>query len=263
MVGKRTSAHGLASAFQTSSCRVSLTYQGAEYGAGAGSTPTRAGCRARAAIVVGGSIGLGILSMPGIIAGKLGDPFLIIAAWIAGGLFTFLGANIYAELGTAFPKAGGPYVYVREAAGPFAGFVTGWSDTAISVIATAAQAAAFGLYLENDVLDSRAVAIAELGVLFAVNWFGLKVGARTQQALSLFKVGGLVLLALACLALGGVKPPSDVQLFEHGFGLAGMIAALMLVTETYAGWNSGSISPRRTRIPTATFHALCSGASAR
>ncbi|WP_426692870.1 amino acid permease [Sphingomonas sediminicola] len=192
-----------------------------------------------AAIVVGGSIGLGILSMPGIIAGKLGDPFLIIAAWIAGGLFTFLGANIYAELGTAFPKAGGPYVYVREAAGPFAGFVTGWSDTAISVIATAAQAAAFGLYLENDVLDSRAVAIAELGVLFAVNWFGLKVGARTQQALSLFKVGGLVLLALACLALGGVKPPSDVQLFEHGFGLAGMIAALMLVTETYAGWNSG------------------------
>ena len=62
-----------------------------------------------AAIVVGGSIGLGILSIPGIVAGKLGDPLLILGAWVAGGLFTLLGANIYAELGTAFPRAGGPY----------------------------------------------------------------------------------------------------------------------------------------------------------
>lgn len=191
-----------------------------------------------AAIVVGGSIGLGILSIPGIVAGKLGDPILILGAWALVGLFTLLGASIYAELGTAFPRAGGPYVYVRRAAGSFAGFVTGWSDTAISIIATAAQAAAFGVYLENDVLDHRAIAIAELGVLMMVNWFGLKVGARTQQALSLFKVAGLVILALLCLALGGVRPPSDVHLFRNTLGFAGMVAALMLINETYAGWNA-------------------------
>src|SRR4051794_27830709 len=106
-----------------------------------------------AAIVVGGSIGLGILSMPGVIAGKLGNPLLILTAWSIGGLLTFLGANIYAELGTAYPKAGGPYVYVREASGPFAGFVTGWSDSAVNIIGSAAQASAIGIYLQNDVLD--------------------------------------------------------------------------------------------------------------
>ena len=189
-----------------------------------------------AAIVVGGAIGLGILSVPGIVAGKLGDPVLVLGAWLLVGLVTLLGANIFAELGTTFPRAGGPYVYLKQAGGPFAGFVTGWSDTAISVIASAAQAAAIGLYLENEVLDRRAIGIAVLGLLTLVNWFGLKVGARTQQALSLFKVGGLLLLALACLALGGFKPPSGVHLWQGSAGLAGLIGALMLINETYAGW---------------------------
>src|SRR4029079_8492729 len=101
---------------------------------------------------------------------KLGDPFLIIGAWVAGGLLTFLGANIYAELGTAFPKAGGPDVYVSRAAGPFGGFVTGWSDSAVNIIASAAQASAIGTYLENDVLDHRAIAIATLAILMLLNW---------------------------------------------------------------------------------------------
>lgn len=191
-----------------------------------------------AAIVVGGSIGLGILSMPGIVASKLGDPLLILAAWVLVGLFTLLGANVYAELGTAFPKAGGPYVYVREATGRFGGFVTGWSDTAISVIATAAQASAIGIYLENEVMDHRVVAIAVIGILMTVNWFGLKVGARTQQGLSLLKVGGLVLLALSCITVGGVRPASEIQLFPETIGLAALVSALMLIAETYGGWNS-------------------------
>jgi APA family basic amino acid/polyamine antiporter len=190
------------------------------------------------AIVVGGSIGLGILSMPGLIAGKLGDPLLILGAWVAGGLFTFLGANIYAELGTAYPRAGGPYVYVREAGGAFAGFVTGWSDSAVNIIASAAQASAIGIYLENAVLDHRVIAIAVLAILMMVNWYGLKVGARTQQALSLFKVGALVLLAIACIAVGGFKAPSNARLTEATFSIGAWIGAVMLVSETYAGWNS-------------------------
>lgn len=191
-----------------------------------------------AAIVVGGSIGLGILSIPGLVAGKLGDPLLILTAWVVGGLLALLGANIYAELGTAFPRAGGPYVYVKEAVGPFGGFITGWSDSAVNIISAAAQASAIGVYLENDMLDHRTIAIAVLGVLALVNWFGLKVGARTQQALSLFKVGALVLLALACIAVGGFKPPTGAQAFHATFSFAAWIGAVMLVGETYAGWNS-------------------------
>lgn len=190
------------------------------------------------AIVVGGSIGLGILSIPGIVAGQLQDPFLILGVWVLGGILTLLGANIYAELGTAFPKAGGPYVYVRQATGAFGGFVTGWADTAVSIISTAAQAAAIGVYLENDVLDRRAIGIAALGILTLVNWFGLKVGARAQQALSLFKVGALVLLALACFAIGGVPSP-DEQAARTTLSFAALVGAIMLVGETYSGWNSG------------------------
>lgn len=191
-----------------------------------------------AAIVVGGSIGVGILSIPGVVAGRLGDPLIILAVWTLGGILTLLGANIYAELGTAFPRAGGPYVYIRAAAGPFAGFVSGWSDTTISIIAVAAQSAAIGVYLENDVLDHRVIAIAVLAILLLVNWLGLKVGARAQQALSLAKVGALILLALACFAIGGVKPLTSHLAGGSAFSIASFAGGLMLVSETYAGWNS-------------------------
>ncbi|HLL41758.1 MAG TPA: hypothetical protein VK369_01410, partial [Segetibacter sp.] len=62
------------------------------------------------AIVIGGAVGSGILRMPAIIAGYITSPFLFISLWILGGLIALLGASIYAELGTRFPMAGGPFV---------------------------------------------------------------------------------------------------------------------------------------------------------
>ena len=190
-----------------------------------------------AAIVVGGSIGIGILSMPGVIAGKIASPLIILAGWVIAGILALLGGNIYAELGTAFPKAGGPYVYLKRAAGPFGGFATGWSDAAVSIVASAGVAALIGELLENELLDRRAIAIAALAILGAVNWFGLKVGARTQQALSLFKVVGLVLLALACIAIGGFESKARIASPE-ALGVGSFITGLVLIGETYAGWNS-------------------------
>ena len=190
-----------------------------------------------AAIVVGGSIGIGILSIPGVVAGRLGDPLLIMVCWFVGGALALLGANIYAELGTTFPQAGGPYVYLRRAAGPFAGFVTGWADTAVSILGMAATAALIGEYLENGVAGRHRIAVGLIIALGLVNWFGLKVGARAQQALTLFKLGGLVFLAVACFFVGGQKgdlgagPVSPIT-------IAAFVGALVLITETYAGWNS-------------------------
>jgi basic amino acid/polyamine antiporter, APA family len=190
-----------------------------------------------AAIVVGGSIGIGILSIPGVVAGRLGDPTLILTCWAVGGVLALLGANIYAELGTTFPQAGGPYVYLRRAAGPFAGFVTGWADSAVSILGMAATAALIGEYLQNARAGPHGIAVGLLVALGVLNWFGLKVGARAQQALTLFKLGGLLLIAVGCFFVTGQKinaaaapmPPISVAAF---------IAALVLITETYAGWNS-------------------------
>jgi basic amino acid/polyamine antiporter, APA family len=192
-----------------------------------------------AAIVAGGSIGIGILSVPGVVAGRLGNPPLILVCWFVGGALALLGANIYAELSTTFPEAGGPYVYLRRAAGPFAGFVTGWADAAVSIMGIAATAALIGEYLENGIAGRHEVAVGLLVALGFLNWFGLKVGARAQQALTLFKLGGLGLLAMACFLVGGHQ--SDVAAdAARPITVTAFVGALVLITETYAGWNSAA-----------------------
>ena len=89
------------------------------------------------AILVGGTIGVGILRTPGTIAGMLNNYWLIIACWLLGGIYVLIGAGTYAELATMLPKAGGSYNYVKRAFGNYAGFVTGWFDYISNAIAPA------------------------------------------------------------------------------------------------------------------------------
>src|SRR5882672_3649834 len=76
-------------------------------------------------MVVGVVVGAGIFRTPGLIAAQLGRPWLTFVAWVLGGALAFLGALIFAELATRLPKAGGKYVYAREAFGPRAAFLIG------------------------------------------------------------------------------------------------------------------------------------------
>jgi len=80
------------------------------------------------AVIVGSTLGIGILRTPGLVAGQLPDRAAILAVWIAGGLFTLVGAACLAELGTMLPEAGGYYVYARRAFGDAVGFAVGWTD---------------------------------------------------------------------------------------------------------------------------------------
>src|SRR2546428_5730778 len=79
-------------------------------------------------MVVGIMVGSGIFRPPGLVAAQLGRPWLTFVAWTAGGALAFLGALLFAELATRLPRAGGKYVYAREAFGPRAGFVVGWVE---------------------------------------------------------------------------------------------------------------------------------------
>src|SRR5437899_11638216 len=81
------------------------------------------------AMVVGIMVGSGIFRTPGHVAARLGRPWLTCVAWVLGGAVAFLGALCFAELATRHPRAGGKYVYVREAFGPRAGFVVGWVES--------------------------------------------------------------------------------------------------------------------------------------
>ncbi len=77
-------------------------------------------------ILMGIVIGSGIFLMTGIMAKSLPSGGLLLRAWIVGGLVTLTGALVYAELGAAMPKAGGQYVYLREAYNPLVAFLNGW-----------------------------------------------------------------------------------------------------------------------------------------
>ena len=81
-----------------------------------------------AAIVVANVIGAGILFTPPFIASVVPHPVWFLSTWIAGGVLAFFGAMAYAELAALRPRAGGEYVYLREAYGPLAGFMTGWAS---------------------------------------------------------------------------------------------------------------------------------------
>ena len=79
------------------------------------------------AVAVGNTIGSGILRSPALIAGEVPGIALILGLWVLGGVQALLGANISAELATALPKSGGPYVYAQRALGDVVGLIVGWT----------------------------------------------------------------------------------------------------------------------------------------
>lgn len=220
------------------------------------------------AIVVGGAIGSGILGSPGLIAARLNDPVLIIAAWLMGGLYALLGANCQAELATMLPRAGGPYVYARRAYGDYAGFALGWGDWLQYTLAQAAILALFAEYVAALVpaVGGHRGAIAAVTVLgFAVlHWTGVRSGSAAQQLTSALKVLALIGFVVACFRFGGsagsiravpapVGAPSSWSVLLLAF-----VVSMQMVMQTYSGWNSAvyfaeeDVNPGR-NLPRALF----------
>jgi APA family basic amino acid/polyamine antiporter len=195
-------------------------------------------------LVVSGVIGLGIFLTPGGIADLLPHPGLIFAAWIAGGLISLAGALANAELGAMYPYAGGDYVYVREAFHPVAGFLVGWlSFFAIYAGTIATLAAGFAESLGPFVSLGRgaqlALAVGIVLAVSAVNYVGVRWGARANNFTAVLKIGALVALGIIGLFLGegdrgNLRPVlqgiSDFPL--SAFGLA-----MSPVLFSYLGWN--------------------------
>src|SRR5215831_1189200 len=151
-------------------------------------------------LVVSGVIGSGIFLTPGGIASQLPHPGAILAAWLTGAL-----AN--AELGAMFPRAGGDYVYLREAFHPAAGFLVGWLSFFViyaGTIATLAAGFAAGLGQLTGLGDGAvlAVAVALVIACSALNYVGVRRGARANNLNTAVKVAALLLFAGAGFATG-------------------------------------------------------------
>ncbi|HEX3430387.1 MAG TPA: APC family permease [Rhizomicrobium sp.] len=219
------------------------------------------------AVGVGEMIGSGILRSPSAIAASLHESGIIIALWSFGALHALLGANVLAELGTALPQAGGPYVYARRAFGDLAGLVVGWTTFASHLAGIAAASVVFADFLAllwpPAAAHTGLFAVSVQLLLYALNAAGLREGRAIQEATSFAK--GLLLAAFIAAAIWvgvrhGIAPrPAMVHVAPIGF--FAYISAYQLIAGAYAGWaaptvfTEENVEPSRS-LPRALFYGL-------
>lgn len=198
------------------------------------------------AIIIGNTIGAGILRTPGSVASLLPSPTAFLLAWMAGGAYALLGVLSLAELGALIPRSGGQYVFAREAFGAYAGLVIGWSDWISSAAAAAAVAILIGEYTTTLVpsLAGRSVVMAATVVtaFTLLQWRGIRWGDRVQQATSLLKALAFIALIVACFALVPATPaitavPAAAGTAAGAFSVGAIVLAMQSVIYTYDGWN--------------------------
>ncbi len=177
-------------------------------------------------IVAGSMIGSGIFIVSADIARQVGAPGWLLVVWVVTGLLTLAAALSYGELAAMMPKAGGQYVYLREAFGPLAGFLYGWTLFAVIQTGTiAAVAVAFARFLgvlvpgitETTYLvapvgigggyalslsTAQAVGLAMIALLTWTNTRGLRTGTVIQNTFTVAKTGGLLALIVLGLVVG-------------------------------------------------------------
>ena len=224
-----------------------------------------------AAIIVSNVIGGGILFTPPQIAALVPDAALFLSTWIAGGALAFAGAMAYAELAALRPRAGGEYVYLREAFGPLAAFLTGWTSFVAGFSGAIATSAAILVFYLGRFAPGVVNQAPWLVVPIVPGVVVLTVSAQTMTAVG-------VIAGMAALHLRGVGPGrvvGDVLAslkvtafvffiaigFSFGAGSmahlsapapvapAGWLLALIPVMFTYSGWNAATYVAEEVRDP--------------
>jgi APA family basic amino acid/polyamine antiporter len=174
-------------------------------------------------IVMGSMIGSGIFIVSADIARQVGSPLLLVATWVITAVLTTIAALSYGELAAAMPRAGGQYVYLREAFGPLSGFLFGWTMFAVIQTGTiAAVAVAFAKFTgvffpwisaQNLLLPrfstQQLLAVAVVVFLTALNTRGVRTGAVVQNVFTIAKVGALAGIIVLGLAFG--RNPAAIE----------------------------------------------------
>ncbi len=235
-------------------------------------------------VVVGTMIGTGVFLKARVMICNVETPLQVLAVWVVAGLLSLAGALTYAELAAMMPEAGGEYVFIREAYGPFAGYLYGWTQSAICYSGSAAaKAAAFAIFanvllrgaLEGSLWEVRlagltlafgplhAVALAIVVLVTVVNFAAVAASGRITAALTLLKMAlvlgvGVGAFVLApgdwghFLASGAAGSCEGVSAAARG-GLAGFGAAMLGALWAYDGWSTVSIMAGEVRRPERTL----------
>ncbi|HEY3157634.1 MAG TPA: amino acid permease [Vicinamibacterales bacterium] len=224
-----------------------------------------------AAIIVSNVIGGGILFTPPQVAMLVPDAVFFLSTWLAGGALAFAGAMAYAELAALRPRAGGEYVYLREAFGEPAAFLTGWTSFVAGfsgAIATSAAVMVFYIgrfapavanaapWLVVPIVPGRiaitlspqtATAVAIIAAMAALHRRGLGPGRIVGNLLASLKVTAFVMFIAVGFSVGS---GTVAHLSERSpIGAAGWLLALIPVMFTYSGWNAAAYVAEEIREP--------------
>jgi APA family basic amino acid/polyamine antiporter len=216
--------------------------------------PRRLGPWSTAAVTVGIMIGSGIFRVPAAAAADTGSARAMLLAWVVGGVVALSGALALAEVAALFPKAGGMYVYLREAFGPLTAFLFGWLYLVIIPTGAGAIALVFAEYLSRLVPLTpggvRVVATAVIVLLAAAQYRSVRFGAAIQNVSTIAKVSAILALTAAAFLLGapgggawGAHAPAHPTTWS-GFGLA-----VVTVLWAYNGWQDVTCLSGEVRDP--------------
>lgn len=211
------------------------------------------------AMVVGTIIGASIFVQPSEVTSQVHSVSGVLLVWLAAGLLTLIGSLVCAELASTFTRTGGVYVYLTEAFHPALGFLWGWAMLVtmhtgiIAAIATIfARYTAF--FVPLGTWGSRAVAIAVILVLSAVNYVGVKQGSRVQTWFTAGKVLAIVAIVALGFALGGRVDQHFVGSAQGATDtLGGFLLAMAAGLFAYGGWHMVTYSAEETVEPAKTI----------
>src|SRR3954464_1796832 len=204
-----------------------------------------------ASIVVGVVIGSGIFLVPAEMMRAAGSAKLVYLAWIVGGIFSFCGAVTYAELGAMKPQAGGEYVYIRDAYGPLAGFLCGWTWTIVIKPASLA-AVSTGIvqvlssfsplaFLTTDgthlTRPGQLVAFAMVLLISGINYIGVRRAGNFQLAFTILKITLVVAISAVAFTSNGTWEHFAGRYVAATGGIVGFILAVKAALWAYDGWS--------------------------
>lgn len=199
------------------------------------------------AVMVGTTIGMGILRTPGEVAASVPSVPWFLLVWVLGACYALLGALSVSELATIRPRSGGLYPMVHDALGPFAGFVSGWTDLLGYAGSIAAVSIVIGEYIGPlvPVLKGHETSIAwTVVMMFAlIQWRGIRIGNVVQLVTSSIKGVALLGLAIAAFVVIVPEPPQGAAATARELpgGLllvAAIVVALQSAIYTYDGWTA-------------------------
>jgi APA family basic amino acid/polyamine antiporter len=236
-----------------------LTDEVAPAEVGSAKMPAEFGLATATFVIVASMVGVGVLTASGFTVYAVGSNQLMLLLWVVGGVIAVCGALTLCELSAALPRTGGDYVYLHEAYGPLAAFLSGWVSFLIGFSAPSASAA-FGaakfllvpLHLDDTIAlpVQRGVATLAILIFATIHTLSRRQTARIQGWITALKLALLGLFVIAGLAVGWPRYANlnDRPPMTEDTAVA-MMFSLVYISYAYIGWNASSYLAGEIRDP--------------